>query len=688
MAIPQGATKESDQRPQDPTVEDKKKDDPEQIYDEDDKDYLTFLQSRLRDAEENRDTTHEEFDGMSYLQYYNQNEKIANTHLPEKVEEDDVRVSAGTVERKLDALLSHINNLNLEGEVFAFDREKNKLTELANALTDIMHETEERDRADGAGDEEKKMARQRELLKQGTVFVQEEWLTKWETKKKLTEEYNGEFDFDGWEEKLVKTFDGPSRRKLHGPSVYLGDITEFYMEDQPYVFVVLHEDYEKAKSKYGKFENFEYVKKGDFVEDSDRKNTIYDNNWRLTNLRDNQVEIILYQDKPNDQFQIIINGVLMLPIGFPLSAVTPRGEYNVVKQVNRLISSEFAYGASFVSSGSVPQISKVIDEMLNLFVLKTRKSIEPAYVNTSGRVVDNKVLKPGRISMGIQPGDLQPIEGNQIQGVTAGESNFLEKMEQLINQSTVSPQFTGQSSPGVRTATESVELQRQARLTLGLTITVTTLLEKKCDYLRLWNILENWMSPIGEKVREVEGARQVIKDFRKINRKTTIEGQGQGERKVILTDQELPEPKVIREMERQEEEKRNVPIRKTFINPEEMQKADLAFYIVVNPKERESSPFFKLMFRQQLNDMLSLIQLGSRPNLGALEEKFSRVWGEPKTKLFQGQQGNNLQAALQGAEGEGSLRTPDQQTQAQGQGNPLPSSAVPAGQGGELSQGQ
>lgn len=661
--------------------EEKKADIVEKIYSAEDKQYCSFLQDRLLNAKTQKEQSYPEFKGKTYFQYYEENEKIANTALPAKKNDDDVIVSAGTVEQKLDSLLSHINNLNLSPEVLAFDRENNRLTALGLALDDIIHDTEIRDGGDGAGDEEKKLSRQRELLKQGTVFVQEEWLRKFETKKKLKKKFDGKFkqDADFYSKTLELVFEGPSRTLLYGPNVFLGDITQFYMENQPFVFIVIRTGYEDAKSRYGEFENFEYVKKG-AVESSvaNENRTIFDNKWRLTELTSEQVEIILYQDQPNDEFQIIINGVMMLPVGFPLSAVAPMGRYNIAKQVYRILNDKFAYGGSFVGSGSVKEISAMIDEMLKLAILKTRKSYTPPYVNTSGRVIDRKVLSAGRISMGIDPQALQAI-GQEGQGVTAGEFQVLQKMQDLIDKSTVSEQFTGQSSGGTQTATEVNVLQTQARLTLGLTVAACVLLEKKLAYLRLYNILTNWFEPTGDKVKEIGEARELISTYRKTTRSNAnISGEGPGERSVILQDGELPKPDEIREYERSQEKEKGMPVRKIYLNPTELKAAGILWYIVINSKERESSPFFKAMFREMLGDMLTIMQFGSVPNKDGLEEEFARVWGKPRNKFFGSAQVDPAMAGMGGMGGAGGVPSPIQPS---GRAN-QPVGMTPGGLGG------
>lgn len=636
----------------------------EKLYSDTDKEYIAFLQKRLEDAKTLREQPYPEFNNKTYIQYYDENEKIANTnHLDPKKNPDDVVVSAGTVEQKLDTLLAHINNLNLSPEVFAFDKDNNRIMELGVALEDIIHETQIQDGGDGAGDEEKRLLRQRELLKQGTVFVQEEWVKKFEMKKPKIRNYNGEFkNYEIPAGVLEKVFEGPSRTLLYGPNVFLGDIKEFYMENQPYIFVVIQKNYDIAKERYGKFENWKYVQKGKMPSSisNTAQGSIFDNKWRLTEVKNDEVEIILYQDKRRDEFQIIINGVCMLPMGFPLSSVSARGEYNISKQVFRVLNDKFAYGGSFVASGSIKEISALVDEMLKLFVLKTRKSITPAYINTSGRVIDKKVLSPGRISMGLDPNALTPIAGNEVQGVTAGEANFLEKMQILIDKSTVSDQFSGQQSGVQQTATQTIELKQQAQLTLGLTIAACTLLEKKLSILRLYNILDNYFEPLDTRVVGAEDARRYINTYRRTNRDVSIPGEGPGERSVIPVDGELPDPETIRAMEVEQERKTGKPTRAIFLSPEKLREASIYWYIVINTKERESSPLFKALFKEMLADMITLMSLGSVPNKEGLEEQFAQVWGKPRAKLFAATNMAQDLAGVSGAEGAAPKGRPNQ----------------------------
>src|SRR3972149_1503398 len=124
-----GSTEVLNNENNNPLISDDKKKDfqVDKLYTPEDKEYCNYLQQRLQRAKNQRNQPYPEFDGKTYSQDYDENIKVANTKLAPKKNEDDVIVSAGTVEAKLDALLSHVNNLDLGPEVMSFDRENNRI---------------------------------------------------------------------------------------------------------------------------------------------------------------------------------------------------------------------------------------------------------------------------------------------------------------------------------------------------------------------------------------------------------------------------------------------------------------------------------------------------------------------------------------------------------------------------------
>jgi hypothetical protein len=510
--------------------------------------------------------------------------------------------------------------LNLSGDITAYDEHDVEINRLGDAMEDIIDKTDELDE-----DEEKKMLRQYELLKQGDVFVEDIWDEKSLIEKDPIKNYNGEFRNVKIKPREVKGMSRPTRNIISGLSVYLGDLTKYLISEQPYIFTAETKRYDETEKIYGKCENWKYVSKKmrPWSGDSDKAMTM--NAWRhLDTTQENTCEIIKYQDKPNFEYQTIINGMPMWPIGFPF----PWGynEYTITQQHFKPIRHDFAYGKSFTFENKNP--IQILDEMMRTILLKTMKSLLPSYINTSGRVITSKVLMPGEISMGIQPNTLIPISPQEVQGVTNAEFQIVQELIKTIDMQTASQTFTGGREEGQVTATQIVELQRQARIMLGIVILSASLLEKKLITLRLMNILKYWFDPIDN---VVDKARNVLRNkYRIISRQRNIEGEGMGLRFVVPTE-ELPTSEQVMANENQMKTEMGVPVRIIALNPQEISEAKLTWVINVNAREKRSSEMSKLMFKAEVADAMAL---GLQLNPSYISERFAETWGEDPSKLF------------------------------------------------------
>ncbi len=586
-------------------------------YSDQELDYLKGLRKRLENARNARDQQHNEFDGMDYLTYYEENEKLANTFIKPKINKEDTNFQSGVVRQKLFALLSAIVNLDLRGDISAFDRDGFEVQALGDAIEDVILKTNELDT-----DDEKKYLRQYELLKHGTVFVEELWDEKWKVSK-TKKKFKGSLkEFKKIEGNLKKAFARPTRNIVPGLNVYLGDITQYDISQQPYIFTVDTMPYEEARRMFEKWDRWENVSRKIQQFEPNEGRSIFNYDWTLLEVEQDFVEIVRYQDKWSNEFALLLNGVLMTPVGLPL----PWGyeDYNIAQQNLEPIHSKFAYGKSLVNR--TRNKVAILDEMMRLAILKTQKSFMPPYLNISGRVLSNRVFMPGKISYGIPPNTLVPINDKETQGLTNSELAMIQELQESINAETVSPTFQGQASKGDPTATEIIELQRQAKMILGLTVFAVSMLEWKLEWLRLKNILANWFSAEDQVVDE---ARGLLKPkFRKIATDQMIEGEGQGKRVTIPT-KEVPSAEAIMQAEDFLTQEQGTPIRLIFLNPEEVTSSRLIWQIVIKPKERKTSEVSKLMFRSFLQDIIPL-----QPNIDYLREKAASVWEENAQKLF------------------------------------------------------
>lgn len=612
--------------------------------------YHGAVLARLVKAKIERDTPIAEFNNKTFIDNYRENERLANTYIERKSLDKDIVIASGTVEQKLFTVAAEINRLNLSPEVRVYDRENNEYQKLAVALTDAILKTEELE-----GDEENKLLRQVELLKQGHVFIQDNWVKEYKKEKSLNQQFTGQVKGIDWETKISKVFEGPRRSILFGPGVYLGNIREFNIKKQPFIFTVKTTSYDEAKSRYGGtdkdgknlWERWEFVpkKRVQVIDDvSNISSFNIANGWTMSSMEDDMVEEIHYQDSFNNEYQIYLNGIPMLPVAFPLSAITPKGDFNITMQVLQAVNPFFAYGRSFVAR--TREQSDLLDEMLRLLILKTRKSIHPPYANISGKVISAKSLMPGAITMNLDPGALVPI-GQEGEGATSSEYQMLKQLQDNIDKITVSPQFQGQQGKSGTTAYEVDVLRKQAEKVLSLIVFAETMLEKKVSHLRLDLVMWKYFDPIDTRLDEVKN--EIRNVFRKTSRKTDIEGRGSGIRKVIPTDDDvLPSSEEIADMEdfhetpeapeghrRKSREQLGLePVEMIYLSVQELRNANLIFFIEIDAKEKDTSNNAKLMFREELRDVQALMNMGSVPNVQELENTYASIWKRRKEKLF------------------------------------------------------
>ena len=608
---------------------------PDIVYKQEEKDYIAGLQIRLERARLSRDAPHKEFDDQTYEQYHEQNILDSITAIKDKKNKGESDFQSGTIRKKLFIFLAQVANLNLSPDISAFKSDQTKVQRLGDAMEDIILKSEENQAQ--AGDDEGKMARQQELLTQGTVFVEEAWEQDWGWKKELNRPFDGSITGLTWSSNRVKTFEGPRRHLITGTGVFLGNISLYPIERQPFIFTLENRDWAEIKAEFGHWERWKFVKQEPKLGlQPNQTSSIFDNTWILGSLQKDQGQILRYQDKSHNEFQILINGVLMLPVGFPLSAISPSGEYTITQQNNEMFHSKFAYGKSMVSILS--KNVAVLDAMLKLGVLSTQKAFMPPRINATGRTLSQRVFMPGQLTRGIQPNQVRVIDEQDAKGVTNSEFAFMKEIKDTIDAQTASQTFGGGTEAGKVTATQILESQRQAKIILGITIFAMSTLEKKLAMLRVPNLLANWFDPEDEVVNEARTG--LVERFRTISVTRSIESEGVG-RRIVEVSRNVPSPEEIFEQEETLSIAEGAPVRRIVINPEEIKGMKLTWIINVVPREKKTSELSKVLFGAQVREAFALFPNQVNPQFFA--EKFAEVWEIPVDKAFR----RNVQEALQ-----------------------------------------
>lgn len=606
-----------------PLVEELKEDEKNVNYSDTEKEYGSYLQKRLETGRNLRNQNHDGFDGMSYVTYYQTNSQGANSFISPKKNREDTNFVTGTTRQALLAYVSKINSLNISPEVKAFDKDNKQYVHVGTALEDSILQADEMD-----NDEEKRILRNYELFSQGTVFVGDSWIQRFQVQKKGfdAKSWDGKIGTAKWTETTTKIFEGPSREIYPGLNVFLGKITEFDMEKQPYFFTTDYMHYDDAKTLFGEWERWKYVTRKVRYWNQSVPQTLYNNNWRLENTQENIVEVVIYRDVWSKEYMILLNGIMMMPPGFPLPW-SYRG-YDVIKQVYEIITPNFAYGGSMVKRLKVSQ--QLENEFWRLAILKTQKSFQPPRGNMTGQVVGSRVFMPGKITPGVNPSLLPSLDENN-QGVTQGEVDMMNMLSQNLKDNSI-PNL-GQADPGAggsnTSATEVMQNKQQADTMMQLALHSSTQLEKKLAYLRLNIILENGFKPIGT---SADVSSMSIKNlFGQISRTTSIGGKGRG-RRVTKISKTLPSSKDVYTEQTQMSKEENQPVKVVYLNPDELEQVRWNWMVITTPKEKETSELSRIMFGNMMGQAVQNFQQDL--NLGYFEEKFSEAWNLNADKAF------------------------------------------------------
>lgn len=592
-------------------------------YSEEELLYRASLMKKLINAQTDRNAAHKEINDQNYQEYYDSNLKAANSYIPPKKNPEDTRIVTGTTEEKGNTLLSAILNYNLEPNIIAFDKDQMEVDELGRNFEDLVKKSREIEDYDT-----KRMLIYKELLDQGTCFVEELWVEETRVQKKLADIdwYNGvDVKKIKWTPKDIAGFCGCQTRLMRGDKVFLGNIREFEIKKQPYLYTFEVMSYAEAETIYKNWSRWKFVPKK-VVKVAPTEDSTY-RHWTLEEQQENYVEVIKFQDKWANEFMIMLNGVMMLPAGFPLEAVSPSGEYTIAKGDIYPISNFFAYSKSIPAKTKVDQ--GVLDEMLKLIVLKTQKSYMPPLANNTGRVLSRKIFNAGEITNQIDPNKISPIGDNN--GVSQSEFAAFEFIKNIVDQKSVSPAFAGDQTSGRQTATEILELKKQQMMKLGLVIYGIINLEKQLSWLRIYNILTNWTKKQDAKVNELTG--QLEDTFKTFIVDSQMEDTRMGKKIISFTpDAAAYSPEQIMEEEEQLSQQMRTPVRKTYMHPD-VAKMKYFWYITIAPTEKASSDLEFIQFKQTIQDAITLFGPQS-VNLPYLQKRFGVLSKQNPDKFF------------------------------------------------------
>lgn len=579
---------------------------------------FTFIRSRIDFAKQQRDQRLREFNGLDFMSDDQTNRDARNSYIRPKLNDDEVRISSGTLEKKIMSIVNEVLNLNMQPEIQVFDENDKQVQELGDVFQNLVKRTNQQE-----DDDDLKFPMLWDLATRRILFV-EEYQEEKECIDKRKKKYNletGEVEFETKSYKKSR----PKKRPIDPRSILLGDmsIPNHRYNDQPFIVKYDRMHWRTAHEIYGKFKNWKFVKPGAPLLDGSWFNGSFD--WRLySNLSEEEVEILYYYSYPDDEYQIIINGVPMLASNTPLP--WEYEGYSIQAFVFREMENNLAYGQLFTVNAKV--LANIQDEMLRLIIRKWRQSVEPSLIIKGKKVLSRDIWNPGAMARGIAKDDVQKLMDSN--GITQSEMATLDMISNKIEEEVgVSKLFQGMTDKRM-TATQTLEQMKQAIKAIGVLVLSWMKVIRVMTYLRIYNIIENNTDTQDVEYENGE-VKKVFKSFTVQDVK--LDDQTNGSMMIDFSDTDLtPEEEEQLNNYEEEEAKKGNYVRYKRINVDKLRQFRLHWFVSVAPQEKESTALQKIMFTDQLNQASAISKLTGRRLAGETAvNNFERIW---KAKNF------------------------------------------------------
>ncbi|MCK4500206.1 hypothetical protein KAU11_06885, partial [Candidatus Babeliales bacterium] len=413
-----------------------------------------------------------------------------------------------------------------------------------------------------------------------------------------------------------------------------GNMREFFMEKQPYVVVRRRISRIDAENIYSNWTRFKYV--GHALTNEMNSNDEDDyNDFQMIETEVDFIEEIRYFNKWTNEYMVMLNGVLMLPVGFPMSALLGVCEYPIAKGDSEPIAANFFYARGVGAKTRMDQA--LVDEMYKMMIVKTRKSFKPPMANRTGFTLGAEIYMPGRIFKNVDAEKLKPI--GESSGVTPAEFNMMQFTKSIIDGKTVAPIMEGQAANKGATAREVIEQKQQSMIKIGMPMLGVINLEKRMAWLRIYNILKNWTKPIDSKLKEVQDGVSEWEDvYRTVDVEDELENGQKGRRIIDMTEGELPSGDQVMAEEDLIEMRTGEKVRKSYVSPKALAAIKYQWHVNVVPTEKNSGMLKAAKFEEFVGKAQAILMpLGKMLNADYVGDRMAIYNEENPEKIFQQQ---------------------------------------------------
>lgn len=493
--------------------------------DDEEKKYYIKTVDTLQKMRDLREHPYKEFNNLTYTERYELNKETAlgfndlkdfASGSYEDTLTKVVSMTSGIPRNKVTAELSHLLQFNFEADIKGYDKENQIIEHLGENMEHLLVKSREIE-----GWDEKKIDIYREFLEQGNVYVLETY-----TQVAKTIHDNGSWsvgmrikDYQKDANAITKFETKAETKLVLGKYVYLSSLTERNIQKQDIVAVFEPMSMAMAEKRFGTWDRWEYVEATRGIEHSDDLSKIVsqdigagnkqiftfgsDTFWSIRKPVE-ETGILYIFDNANKTYQIFINGIMMLPLGYSLYEVSPSGMIPLAKG-DAEINTGFAYSKGVIDNTFAD--SKMADAVYQSMIQKMLQSAKPTMGNRSGKIIPKGLLYSSRLISGLRAGQFEALLPAESRQITNSDATFLQVVKSVIGDKTVDDTFAGQTVD-TKTATEYLQRQKNTIMKLFSLVLGIQNLEEQMTRLRIYSILSKWTQP--EEDIEFEEVREIV----------------------------------------------------------------------------------------------------------------------------------------------------------------------------------
>jgi len=558
--------------------------------------------TKLNRAKDNRNAKPKYLDGMDYVTDYITNEDNKNSYLSPKVNDADVRINAGTSEKKLDAIRNEFLTMDFDASIKAYDVNDLHDEYLSEDMTHLVKRTKQQEKNPIREDADFEALD--DLIAQRGCFRQE---------------YLQTLTFQNGKSATSRL----ANRTISGLKVFPGDMTlsPYLWNLQPFIVLYDRMNYQSAKMMFSHLPNFKYVLPNNTSQLDIFIGQQFD--YRFDALSEGEIEVVTYESLPDNEYQVLINGVPMYAPGTPLP--WSYNMYDVQFFTGKPMSRDYLLGRPFTSMAKSMQF--VQNETIRLLMRKFHQAVEPP-VGTpkSGKTYSKEIWDPSAITQGISKATFERLIDHD--GITQSEFqlyNLIEsKTEEFIGASNISQ---GLAPSREMSATEVLSLQKAFIKQLGYTVAARVRMENVLTEQRVFSIIDNYLSPIGKKlVKDKDLPVDMYRTF--TLEEAVLDNKQFGKKIIYMIDEDLTREELEMAHEYEENQKRiGNNIRLSFLNVKKLKEMNRYFFAHTEVKDKQGTALDKIMYQEQLNQATVVRDVTQTPlNSPPIVEGFERTW--------------------------------------------------------------